>query len=157
MSERLILLVEDSVEDEYLILRELRRANVANRIDVVRDGQEALDFIFCEGRFTSRRGEALPTVVLLDLNLPKVSGLEVLERIRSDERTRRLLVVILTSSDADRDRLRGYDLHANGFVRKPVDFGEFATTAARLGVRWLAVNEPPPPAEGVREGRTDPE
>lgn len=144
MSDRLILLVEDNPADEYLILRGLRKTNVANRIEVARDGQEALDFIFCQGPFAERSGEALPAFVLLDLNLPKISGLEVLERLRGDERTRRLPVVILTSSDEERDRLRGYDLYANSFVRKPLDFGEFAAAVARLGVYWLATNEPPP-------------
>lgn len=142
MSSKTILLVEDNRHDETLILRSLRKANLANQVDVVRDGQQALDYLFREGEFAGR-GPDLPTAVLLDINLPRVNGLDVLHRLRADPRTRLLPVVILTSSDEERDRLRSYETGANSFVRKPLDFAEFAETVARLGVYWLAVNEPP--------------
>ena len=143
MTSKGILLVEDNPQDELLILRVLRKAMVANRIDVVRDGQQALDYLFHEGEFARPGGGDLPVVVLLDVHLPRLSGLEVLQRLRVDERTRLLPVVILTSSDEDRDRLQSYEHGANSFVRKPLDFAEFAETVARLGVYWCAVNEPP--------------
>ena len=138
-----LLLVEDNPQDEMLTLRALRKANVANRIDVARDGQQALDYLFKDGEFAGREDPDLPTVVLLDIGLPKLSGLEVLNRLRADERTHLVPVVILTSSDEERDRLRSYESGANSFVRKPVNFTEFAETVARLGVYWLATNEPP--------------
>lgn len=144
MSNKSILLVEDNAQDEMLTVRALRRANVANRIDVARDGQQALDYLFCQGEFAGREGADLPTVVLLDIGLPRLSGLEVLERIRADERTTYLPVVILTSSDEESDRLKGYEFRCNSFVRKPIDFSIFAETVARLGVYWLATNEAPP-------------
>lgn len=144
MNAKTILLVEDNPQDEMLTLRALRRANLANRIDVARDGQQALDYLFREGEFADREGPDLPTVVLLDIGLPRLSGLEVLERLRADARTTLLPVVILTSSDEEQDRLKSYERRANSFVRKPVDFAEFAETVARLGVYWLATNEQPP-------------
>lgn len=140
---RTILLVEDNPQDEILILRSLRKANLVNRIDVVRDGQQALDYLFCQGEFAGRNPEELPTVVLLDIGLPRLSGLEVLERLRAAPRMRLQPVVILTSSDEERDRLKSYEDGANSFVRKPVDFAEFAETVARLGIYWLATNQPP--------------
>ncbi len=143
MKRKTILLVEDTQPDELLILRTLNKINLANGVDVVRDGQQALDYLFREGEFAGRAGTDLPTVVLLDINLPRVSGLEVLERLRADPRTRLLPVVILTSSDEDRDRVRSYENGANSFVRKPLAFAEFAETVARLGIYWLATNEPP--------------
>jgi CheY-like chemotaxis protein len=143
MNDRTILLVEDNPQDEMLTLRALRKVNLANHVDVVRDGQQALDYLNGAGDFAARAGASLPAVVLLDLNLPRIGGLEVLQRLRNDERTRLLPVVILTSSDEDRDRMRSYENGANSFVRKPLDFGEFAETVARLGVYWLATNEPP--------------
>jgi len=143
MTPRMILLVEDNHQDEMLTLRALKKINLANRVDVVRDGQQALDYLFREGDFADREGSDLPTVVLLDINLPRVSGLDVLERVRADPRTRLLPVVLLTSSDEERDRLRGYNKGANSFVRKPLDFSEFAETVSRLGIYWLAVNDPP--------------
>ncbi len=143
MTPRMILLVEDNHQDEMLTLRALKKINLANRVDVVRDGQQALDYLFREGEFAGREGSDLPTVVLLDINLPRVSGLDVLERVRADPRTRLLPIVLLTSSDEERDRLRGYDKGANSFVRKPMDFSEFAETVSRLGIYWLAVNDPP--------------
>ncbi|MEO6422533.1 MAG: response regulator [Candidatus Nitrotoga sp.] len=144
MSAKTILLVEDNAQDEMLTLRALRRANLANQIDVVRDGQQALDYLFREGEFSECEVICLPTIVLLDIGLPRLSGLEVLERLRSDIRTKLLPVVILTSSDEEYDRLKSYENRANSFVRKPVDFAEFAETVVRLGVYWLATNEPPP-------------
>src|SRR3990167_8699193 len=143
MTIKSILLVEDNPQDEMLTLRALRRANVANRIDVAHDGQQALDYLFRQGEFAGRAGPELPTVVLLDIGLPRLSGLEVLERLRADERTALLPVVILTSSDEERDILTSYEFGCNSFVRKPVDFSEFAETVARLGVYWLATNEAP--------------
>ena len=143
MNPRSILLVEDNAQDEMLILRALRRSNVANGIDVVRDGQQALDYLYADGEFAARSGQAQPAVVLLDIGLPRLSGLDVLERLRADPRTRTLPVVMLTSSDEDADRMRSYAGGANSFVRKPLDFTEFAETVSRLGVYWLAVNEPP--------------
>ena len=143
MSQKSLLLVEDNSQDELLTVRALRRANVANRIDIARDGQQALDYLFQEGEFAGREGPDLPTVVLLDIGLPRLSGLQVLERLRADARTALLPVVILTSSDEEQDRLKGYELGCNSFVRKPIDFAVFAETVARLGVYWLATNEPP--------------
>jgi CheY-like chemotaxis protein len=142
MTIRSILLVEDNPQDEMLTMRALRRANVANRIEVVRDGQQALDYLFAQGEFADRK-TGLPTVILLDIGLPRLSGLEVLERLRANEDTALLPVVILTSSDEERDRLSSYEFGCNSFVRKPVDFAEFAETVARLGVYWLATNQPP--------------
>lgn len=142
MNDRVILLVEDNAQDEMLALRALRKARVANRVDVVRDGQQALDYLFRGGEYAQRDGPDLPTVVLLDIGLPRLTGLEVLQRLRNDERTKLLPVVILTSSDEDADRLASYENGANSFVRKPLAFAEFAETVARLGVYWLATNEP---------------
>ena len=138
-----ILLVEDTLQDEMLILRALRKVHVANQVDVVRDGQQALDYLFAEGEFAHRAGAPPPIVVLLDINLPRVGGLEVLARLRADPRTRLLPVVILTSSDEERDRLRSYENGANSFVPKPLDFHHFAETVGKLGVYWMMVNEPP--------------
>ncbi|MEQ1528419.1 MAG: response regulator [Methylococcales bacterium] len=138
-----ILLVEDSLQDEMLTLRALRKANLLNRIDVVRDGQQALDYLFRQAEFADRDGPELPTVILLDIGLPRLSGLEVLTRIRADARTALVPVVILTSSDEERDRLDSYQHGANSFVRKPVHFPDFAETVARLGVYWLMTNVPP--------------
>jgi len=138
-----ILLVEDNPQDEMLILRVLRKNNLANEIAVVRDGQQAVDYLFREGEFADRKGHDLPTIIFLDIGLPRLSGLEVLERLRADSRTHLLPVVILTSSDEERDRLQSYQKGANSFVRKPLDFGEFSETVASLGVYWLAINETP--------------
>ncbi len=138
-----ILMVEDNPQDEKLMLRALSKVNLANQVDVVRDGQQALDYLFREGEFVGREGGDLPALVLLDIGLPRVSGLEVLKRLRDDPRTRLQPVVILTSSDEERDRLASYKDGANSFVRKPLDFTEFAETVARLGIYWMAVNKPP--------------
>jgi two-component system response regulator len=141
MLEKLILLVEDNPDDEILTLRALKKANVANRIEVVRDGAEALDFVFGAGAYAGRDTSDMPQLILLDLKLPKVPGLQVLERIRSDERTKRIPVVILTSSTEEIDIKSGYDLHANSFVSKPVNFQEFSEVVQRLGLYWLLVNQ----------------
>lgn len=138
-----ILLVEDSEADEKLTLRALRKVNLANQVEVVRDGQQALDYLFAEGEFAHRAGAPLPVVVLLDVNLPRLGGIEVLERLRAEPRTHLLPVVILTSSDEQRDRLASYQKGANSFVRKPVSFEAFAETVARLGVYWVVTNEQP--------------
>jgi hypothetical protein len=143
MTAKTILLVEDNPQDEMLTLRALKKINLANQVDVVRDGQQALDYLLREGEFAGRSGPELPAVVLLDINLPRISGLKVLERLRADSRTRLLPVVILTSSDEEQDRFRGYLNGANSFVRKPVDSSKFYETVSRLGVYWLAVNDPP--------------
>jgi hypothetical protein len=143
MQNTIILLVEDNPQDELLILRALNKANIANRIDVVRDGQQAVDYLFNQGEFYQEGGRDLPVVVLLDISLPRLSGLEVLQLLRAAPRTRLQPVVILTSSDEERDRLRSYENGANSFVRKPLDFTEFSKTVAHLGVYWVAINEPP--------------
>ena len=124
-----------------LILRALRKVNLANQVEVVRDGQQALDYLFGEGEFAQRAGAEPPAVILLDINLPRIGGLEVLNRVRTDPRTRLVPVVILTSSDEERDRMRSYESGCNSFVRKPLDFAEFAQTVARLGIYWVATNE----------------
>jgi two-component system response regulator len=141
---RSILLVEDNREDELLTLRAFNKSHIANDIDVVRDGREALDFLFCEGDYASRDRDDLPQLVLLDLKLPKIGGLEVLRRMRADERLRTLPVVILTSSSEESDIVASYDLGANSFVRKPVDFADFSAAIHDLGLYWLVLNEPPP-------------
>lgn len=142
--QRLILLVEDNDDDVELTLRALRRNRVANRVEVVRDGAEALDYLNAAGSFAGRDSDDLPQLVLLDLKLPKVGGLEVLERIRTDPRTKRLPVVVLTSSNVESDLARSYDLGANSYIRKPVDFTQFMEAVNQLGLYWLVLNEPPP-------------
>jgi len=144
---RLILLVEDNDDDVELTLRALRRNRVANRVDVVRDGAEALEYLFATGRYAGRDIRDTPNLVLLDLKLPKVGGLEVLERLRSDPRTRRLPVVVLTSSNVESDLARSYDLGANSYIRKPVDFTQFMEAVNQLGLYWLVLNEAPPYGE----------
>ena len=141
MATKFILLVEDNPDDETLTLRALKKASVANRIEVVRDGAEALDFVFGAGNYAGRDMNDMPQLILLDLKLPKISGLQVLERIRADERTRRVPVVILTSSTEPVDIKTGYDLHANSFVSKPVNFQDFSEVVQRLGLYWLLVNQ----------------
>ena len=141
---RVILLVEDNADDEELTLRALRKNNIGNKVVVARDGESALDILFGSGASTSPDVEILPQVVLLDLNLPKMNGLEVLRRIRADDRTRLLPVVILTSSREDEDIINGYSLGANSYVRKPVDFAQFVETVKTLGLFWLVMNELPP-------------
>jgi two-component system response regulator len=140
---KVILLVEDDPNDVELVLRVFRKTALAGRTVVVRDGVEALDYLRCTGAYASRPA-VLPQVVLLDLNLPVLDGLEVLRRIRADDRTRRVPVVILTSSNEDSDKLTSYDLGANSFVRKPVDFRQFSAAITGLGQYWTSFNEPPP-------------
>ncbi len=148
MKNKIILLVEDNPKDEVLTLRALKKCNLANEIMVVRDGAEALDYLFAKADYAGRYVEDLPTVVLLDLKLPKIDGLEVLRQIRGDERTRRLPVVILTSSDEEKDIIAGYELGANSYVRKPVAFDDFSRAVAELGRYWLITNEPLPKEGG---------
>jgi two-component system response regulator len=141
---RNLLLVEDNGSDEKLTLRALRQCGVAHGVDVVRDGVEALDYVFATGAHAHRAGAPLPNLILLDLNLPRLDGIEVLRRIRADDRTRFLPVVILTSSKEREDVLRSYANGANGYVHKPVDFEKFTDGMKALGTFWLVVNEPAP-------------
>lgn len=143
MDDRVILLVEDNPDDEALTLRALKKNNILNRVVVARDGAEALDYLFCRGAYAGREGCELPELVLLDLKLPKVDGLEVLRQLRGAEPTRRLPVVILTSSNEQCDILAGYDLGANSYIRKPVDFTQFTAAVHQLGVYWLVLNVSP--------------
>jgi two-component system response regulator len=147
--ECIILLVEDNPDEVELTLRAFKKNNFLNEIAVVNDGQEALDYLFVMGAYAARDPMVMPHVVLLDLNLPKISGLDVLRRMRADARTRRLPVVILTTSREEADVISGYDLGANSYVRKPVDFAQFAGAALQLGLYWLLLNEPPPVCEGM--------
>ena len=143
-----ILLVEDSARDAELILDALEPHHLTVDVVHVRDGAEALDFVFCRGAYADRPPEELPQLVLLDLKLPKVPGLDVLKKLREDPRTRRLPVVILTSSNVESDLAASYDLGANSYIRKPVDFTQFMEAVEHLGLYWLVLNEvPPPPAD----------
>ena len=145
MSAKTILLVEDNADDELLTLRALKKNKIQNEVIVARDGREALDYLFGTGQHVSQHLPPLPEVVLLDLKLPKLDGLEVLRQLRAHEHTKLLPVVILTSSNEEHDRAIGYGLGANSYVRKPVDFNEFIEAARQLGLYWLVLNEPPPP------------
>jgi two-component system response regulator len=142
--DKTILLVEDNPDDAKLTLRAFKKSNIANPIEVARDGIEALDFLFAQGIHVARAGMALPTLIILDLKLPRLDGLGVLKAIRADARTRLLPVVILTSSKEEQDLISGYSLGANSYVRKPVDFAEFLEAAKHLGIYWLMMNQPPP-------------
>ena len=144
MEEKLILLVEDNPDDQALTLRALKKNNIKNRVVIRQDGVEALDFLFCQGADAGRDPGDMPQVILLDLKLPKIDGLEVLRRIRADERTRLLPVVILTSSKEEQDMIKGYGYGANSYVRKPIDFNQFVEAVNQLGLYWLVLNEPPP-------------
>jgi len=144
MNDKVILLVEDNPDDEALTLRALKKNNILNGVVVAHDGVEALDYLFGTGTHAGRNPSHLPQVVLLDLKLPKVDGLEVLRRIRADERTKLLPVVVLTSSKEEQDLLKSYSLHANSYVRKPVDFTQFTEAVRQLGLYWLVLNEAPP-------------
>jgi two-component system response regulator len=144
MTDDTILLVEDNPDDEQLTIRALNKNNITNTVVVARDGAEALDFLFGTGAYSGRDTRVMPQVVLLDLKLPKMDGLEVLRRVRSYQRTRLVPVVILTSSVEEHDRLTGYGLGANSYVRKPIDFAEFTEVVRQLGQYWLRLNERPP-------------
>mgnify|MGYP001594873209 FL=1 len=144
MKDKIILLVEDNPDDVELTLRALKKNNILNEVVVARDGAEALDYLFGKGAYAGRDQGIMPAVVLLDLKLPRIDGLEVLERIRSEERTKFLPVVILTSSKEEKDRRSGHNLGANSYIRKPVDFNQFIEAVRQLGLYWLILNEPPP-------------
>ena len=147
-SEKVILLVEDNPDDEALTLRALRRNNILNEVVVARDGVEALDYLFGTGSYAGRDTRIQPQVVLLDLKLPRLGGLEVLQRLRSDPRTKLQPVVILTTSNEDSDVLSGYELGVNSYIRKPVDFNQFIDAVRQLGLYWLMLNIPPSSAGG---------
>ena len=146
MNEQIILLVEDNPGDEGLTLRSLKRSNIMNRVVVTRDGPDALDYLFARGAYAGRDATEEPQIVLLDLNLPKVNGLEVLRAIRADEKTRLLPVIILTSSKEDKDLIAGYASGANSYVVKPVDFNQFSEAVRQLGLYWLLINQQAPNA-----------
>jgi two-component system, response regulator len=139
-----ILLIEDNPDDEALALRAMSKMNIVNQVIVARDGAEALDFLFATGSYTNRKPQDLPAVILLDLKLPKVDGLEVLRRLRSKELTRLIPVVVLTNSNEEQDIIHSYSLGANSYVRKPVDFQAFTSLVGQLGNYWLRINETPP-------------
>jgi CheY-like chemotaxis protein len=143
MRDAVILLVEDNPDDEALTLRALHKNRVSNPVIIVHDGVEALEFLFGEGIYAGRNTAELPAVILLDLKLPRLDGLEVLRRLRKDERTSVIPVVVLTTSNEDKDIIHSYALGANSYVRKPVDFDQFTEAVGKLGMYWLLVNEPP--------------
>lgn len=144
LEEKFILLVEDNPDDELLTMRALKKSNILNKVVVARDGAEALDFLFGTGDYAGRDVCIKPQVIMLDLKLPKVDGIEVLRRIRTDERTKHMPVVVLTSSKEERDVVECYNLGANSYIRKPVDFNQFTEAVGQLGMYWLVLNEPPP-------------
>ena len=144
MSEKMILLVEDNPDDEELTTRALRQAKVANDLVVARDGAEAVDFLFGTGQYAGRDLSKMPALILLDLKLPKLGGLEVLQQLRADARTKLIPTVILTSSSEDEDMLKSYKHGANSYVRKPVEFGAFVNAVGQLGIYWMLINQSPP-------------
>ncbi len=144
MENNVILLVEDNPRDEALTLRALKKCNILNEVVVVRDGVEALDYLFGTGAYSGRDMQVMPQITLLDLKLPKVNGLQVLQKIRANERTRRLPVVMFTSSNEEEDLINSYDLGANSYVRKPVDFAQFVEATRQLGLYWLVLNQAAP-------------
>lgn len=144
MRKKVVLLVEDNPDDSDLALRAFRKSRLLNEVVVARDGVEALDYLFGTGSHVGRDPGVLPELVLLDLNLPRISGLEVLQRIRADDRLKLLPVVVLTTSDEEQDKLQSYLLHANSYIRKPVNFDQFRQTVEHLSLYWLVMNEPPP-------------
>lgn len=143
MKNKIILLVEDNPDDVKLTLRALKKSNILNEVVVAQDGVEALDYLFGSGKYDGRDTRHTPQVVLLDLKMPKMDGLEVLHRLRADERTKLLPVVILTTSSEDKDRIESYKLGANSYIRKPVDFNQFVDSVQQLGLYWLVLNEAP--------------
>ncbi len=143
MKSKIILLVEDNPDDVQLTLRALKKGNIMNDVVVAPDGVEALDYLFGTGKYSGRDTKIMPQLVLLDLKMPRMDGLEVLQRIRWDERTRLLPVVVLTTSSEERDRVESYKLGANSYIRKPVDFSQFAEAVRQLGLYWLVLNEAP--------------
>ena len=147
MDMKTILLVEDNPDDELLAIRALKQNKIMNEVVVARDGAEALDYLFGTGAYEGRDTSVMPQVILLDLKLPKISGLEVLKRLRNDDRTKLLPVVVLTSSKEDRDLNESYRLGANSYIRKPVDFAQFSEAIKQLGLYWLVLNEAPPPKD----------
>ena len=147
MDMKTILLVEDNPDDELLAIRALKQNKIMNEVVVTRDGAEALDYLFGTGAYEGRDTSVMPQVILLDLKLPKISGLEVLKRLRNDDRTKLLPVVVLTSSKEDRDLNESYRLGANSYIRKPVDFAQFSEAIKQLGLYWLVLNEAPPPKD----------
>ena len=144
MDNKIILLVEDNPDDEALALRALKKCHLVDEVAVAHDGVEALDYLFCTGAHAERDPGQMPSLVLLDLKLPKVDGMEVLRRLRADDRTRHLTVVALTSSNEEQDLIDSYDLHVNSYVRKPVDFVQFTEAVAQVGLYWLVLNQSPP-------------
>lgn len=144
MEDRALLLVEDNPDDEALTVRALKKNKIVNEVVVTRDGVEAWEYLLGEGAYAGRDVRLMPQVILLDLKLPRLDGLGLLRRLRADDRTRRIPVVILTSSNEEQDRIGSYELGANSYVRKPVDFDQFVQAASQLGLYWLVLNEPPP-------------
>ena len=144
MDNKVILLVEDNARDEALTRRALKKNNIVNEVVAARDGVEALDYLFGTGKYAGRDMSIMPQLVLLDLKLPKVNGLQVLQKIRAEERTRRLPVVVFTSSSEEEDMMKSYDLGANSYVRKPVDFEQFLEATRQLGLYWLVLNQVAP-------------
>jgi len=144
MQGKMLLLVEDNADDEELTMRALRKSNVANEIHVARDGSEALEFLFCEGKYAGRDPKHVPAAVLLDLKLPKLNGIDVLKHMRADPRTQYVPVVVLTSSSEEEDMLNSYKSGANSYVRKPVGFADFADAVSQLGLYWVLLNQEPP-------------
>jgi two-component system response regulator len=144
MNKKIILLVEDNPDDELLAIRALKKNNIMNEVVVARDGAEALDYLFGAGAYAGRDMSVMPQIILLDLKLPKIDGLEVLRRLRNNERTKLLPVVVLTSSREERDLTESYSLGANSYIRKPVNFAQFTEAIRQLGLYWLVLNESPP-------------
>ena len=149
MDNKMILLVEDNPDDEALTMRALKKNNILNDVVVAHDGVEALDYLFANGNQAGSNSNFRPEVILLDLKLPKVDGLEVLRRVRADARTRLLPIVVLTSSKEERDMIESYSLGANSYIRKPVDFVQFGEAVQQLGLYWLVLNVPPPKVNAV--------
>ena len=144
MSAKVVLLVEDNPDDEALAIRALQQNNIVSNIVVVRDGAEVLDYLFAQGNYADRDTSEIPQLILLDIKLPKIDGLEVLRRLRADERTKLIPIVIMTTSDEEQDRIKSYTYHANSFIRKPVDFKTFKEVIQQIAMYWLILNEPPP-------------